>query len=196
MADVNSLKLTNDLFGHSEGDKLIIQTAELLRKCCENGIVARVGGDEFWVLDDNKRYAGICRQRDLLNPPRLRIIMVDHNEPGQAVGSLEEAELLEILDHHRLGNPSTHTPIKFTVDVVGSTSTLVSEQTEEAGLSAPPPIASVDPEISLLGSSNEISASPSPSPTQEPLGFGWFVVPEYCRMIDADTGLVHPASAV
>jgi manganese-dependent inorganic pyrophosphatase len=103
--------------------------------------ILREEGDEFWVLDDNKRYAGICRQRDLLNPPRLRIIMVDHNEPGQAVGSLEEAELLEILDHHRLGNPSTHTPIKFTVDVVGSTSTLVSEQTEEAGLSAPPPIA-------------------------------------------------------
>lgn len=103
--------------------------------------ILREEGDEFWVLDENKLYAGICRQRDLLNPPRLRIIMVDHNEPGQALGSLEEAELLEILDHHRLGNPSTHTPIKFTVDVVGSTSTLVSEQTEEAGLSAPPPIA-------------------------------------------------------
>jgi manganese-dependent inorganic pyrophosphatase len=103
--------------------------------------ILREEGDEFWVLDDNGRYAGICRQRDLLNPPRLRIIMVDHNEPGQALGSLEEAELLEILDHHRLGNPSTHTPIKFTVDVVGSTSTLVSEQIGEAGLSAPPAIA-------------------------------------------------------
>jgi manganese-dependent inorganic pyrophosphatase len=43
---------------------------------------------------------------------------------------LEEAELLEILDHHRLGNPSTHMPIRFSVDVVGSTSTLVSERIE------------------------------------------------------------------
>jgi manganese-dependent inorganic pyrophosphatase len=67
--------------------------------------------------------------------------MVDHNEARQAVGSIEEAELLEILDHHRLGNASTHMPIRFSVDVVGSTSTLVSERIEEAGLSAPPKIA-------------------------------------------------------
>jgi manganese-dependent inorganic pyrophosphatase len=49
--------------------------------------------------------------------------------------------LVEILDHHRLGNPTTHEPIRFTVDVVGSTSTLVSELTEDAGLSPPPELA-------------------------------------------------------
>jgi len=103
--------------------------------------ILREERDEFWVVDDQNRYIGVCRQRDLLNPPRIRVILVDHNEAHQALGSLEEAELLEILDHHRLGNPSTHTPIKFTVDVVGSTSTLVSEATEEAGLSAPPALA-------------------------------------------------------
>jgi manganese-dependent inorganic pyrophosphatase len=97
--------------------------------------------DEFFVVDEAGRYVGICRQRDLLNPPRLKLILVDHNEAQQAVGSLEEAELLEILDHHRLGNPSTHVPIRFTVDIVGSTSTLVSEGIEQAGLSAPPSIA-------------------------------------------------------
>jgi manganese-dependent inorganic pyrophosphatase len=73
----------------------------------------------------------------------LKIIMVDHNEPRQAIAALEEAELLEILDHHRLGNPPTHHPIRFTVDVVGSTSTLVSELTAEAGLSMPAPLAGV-----------------------------------------------------
>ncbi len=97
--------------------------------------------NEFWVVDDEDRYVGICRQRDALNPPRLRLILVDHNEPGQALGALEEADLIEILDHHRLGNPSTHTPIRFTVDIVGSTATLVSERIEEAGLSAPPALA-------------------------------------------------------
>ncbi len=101
----------------------------------------REEGDEFWVLDEGGHYLGICRQKDLLNPPRIKLILVDHNEAQQAVASLEEAELLEILDHHRLGNPSTHLPIRFTVDVVGSTSTLVSEGIEEAGLSAPPAIA-------------------------------------------------------
>jgi len=89
----------------------------------------------------HEAYLGVARQRDALNPPRLKLILVDHNEPGQSIGALEEAELLEILDHHRLGNMPTHAPIRFSVDVVGSTSTLVAERIEEAGLSAPPRIA-------------------------------------------------------
>jgi manganese-dependent inorganic pyrophosphatase len=97
--------------------------------------------DDYWVVDENGLYLGIARQREILNPPRLKIILVDHNEPRQAIAALEEAELLEILDHHRLGNPHTHTPIRFTVDIVGSTSTLVSEMTAEAGLSMPPNLA-------------------------------------------------------
>ena len=97
--------------------------------------------NEFLVVDDKGLYLGVTRQRDVLNPPRIKVILVDHNEPGQALGALEEAELVEILDHHRLGNHSTHIPIRFTVDIVGSTSTLISERIEDAGLSAPPALA-------------------------------------------------------
>lgn len=97
--------------------------------------------DDYWVVDEKGLYQGIARQRNILNPPRLKIVLVDHNEPRQSIAALEEAELLEILDHHRLGNPYTHQPIRFTVDVVGSTSTLVTEQTAEAGLSVPPTLA-------------------------------------------------------
>jgi manganese-dependent inorganic pyrophosphatase len=96
---------------------------------------------DYWVVDEQGHYLGIASQREVLNPPRLKVILVDHNEPRQSIAALEEAELLEILDHHRLGNPPTHTPIRFTVDVVGSTSTLVSEQVAEAGLSMPPALA-------------------------------------------------------
>jgi manganese-dependent inorganic pyrophosphatase len=103
--------------------------------------ILREEHNEFLIVDDDGQYLGVTRQRDVLNPPRLRLILVDHNEPNQAVGALGEAELVEILDHHRLGNPSTHMPIKFSVDVVGSTSTLVTERIEEAGLSAPPALA-------------------------------------------------------
>jgi manganese-dependent inorganic pyrophosphatase len=103
--------------------------------------ILRAEHNDFLVVDEADHYLGVCRQRDVLNPPRLKLILVDHNEPGQAVASLEDADLLEILDHHRLGNRSTHVPIKFTVDIVGSTSTLVSERIEEAGLSAPPALA-------------------------------------------------------
>ncbi|HLE92468.1 MAG TPA: DHHA2 domain-containing protein [Anaerolineales bacterium] len=103
--------------------------------------ILRDEDDDYWVVDENGLYLGIARQRDILNPPRLKIILVDHNEPRQSIAALEEAELLEILDHHRLGNQHTHTPIRFTVDIVGSTSTLVCEQTAEAGLSMPPALA-------------------------------------------------------
>jgi len=103
--------------------------------------ILRAEIDDYWVVDENGLYLGIARQRSILNPPRLKVILVDHNEPRQSIAALDEAELLEILDHHRLGNPYTHQPIRFTVDVVGSTSTLVTEQTAEAGLSAPPAIA-------------------------------------------------------
>jgi len=124
--------------------------------------VLREEGDDFWVVDDDGQYLGVCRQRDILNPPRIKIVLVDHNEAEQAVASLEEAELLEILDHHRLGNPSTHTPIKFTVDVVGSTSTLVSERIEDAGLSAPPNLAGML--LSGLLSDTLIRSSPTTTP--------------------------------
>ena len=103
--------------------------------------ILREEHNDFLIVDERGAYLGVSRQREVLNPPRLQVILVDHNEPGQALGALEEADLLEILDHHRLGNMSTHTPIRFSVDVVGSTSTLVSERIEEAGLSAPPAIA-------------------------------------------------------
>ncbi len=96
---------------------------------------------EFWVVDESGHYQGICRQRDALNPPRYRLILVDHNEIGQALGALDDADLIEVLDHHRLGNAPTRTPIRFTIDVVGSTCTLVSERINEAGLSAPPALA-------------------------------------------------------
>ncbi|MCJ7520528.1 MAG: DHH family phosphoesterase [Anaerolineaceae bacterium] len=103
--------------------------------------ILREEHNEFWVIDDDGKYFGIVRQRELLNPPRLRLILVDHNEAQQAVSALEEAELIEILDHHRLGNLPTNAPIKFTVEPVGSTSTLVTERIIDAGLAATPEIA-------------------------------------------------------
>ena len=118
--------------------------------------------NEFLVVDEKGHYLGITRQRDVLNPPRIKVILVDHNEPGQALGSLEEAELIEILDHHRLGNQSTHIPIRFTVDIVGSTSTLDTERIEEAGLSSPPAIAAML--LAGLLSDTLILTSPTTTP--------------------------------
>src|SRR4030043_1914541 len=118
--------------------------------------------NEFLVTDEKGHYLGVTRQRDVLNPPRIKVILVDHNEPGQALGSIEEAELIEILDHHRLGNQSTHIPIRFTVVIVGSTSTLISERIEDAGLSAPPTLAGML--LAGLLSDTLILTSPTTTP--------------------------------
>lgn len=99
--------------------------------------VVREERDDFIVTRDDGAYYGICRSPEVLNPPRMQIVLVDHNEAGQAIGSLDEADLLEVLDHHRLGNPPTKMPIPFTVDPVGSTSTLVSERIAAANLQSP-----------------------------------------------------------
>jgi manganese-dependent inorganic pyrophosphatase len=96
--------------------------------------VLRDERDDFIVTRDDGGYYGVARSPDVLNPPRMRVILVDHNEPSQALGALDEADLIEVLDHHRLGNPPTNTPIPFTVDPVGSTSTLVCERISAAGL--------------------------------------------------------------
>ncbi len=124
--------------------------------------VLREEYNEFLVVDEKGHYLGVSRQRDVLNPPRIKVILVDHNEPGQALGALEEAELVEILDHHRLGNHSTHIPIRFTVDIVGSTSTLISERIEDAGLSAPPELAGML--LAGLLSDTLILTSPTTTP--------------------------------
>lgn len=99
--------------------------------------VVRDERDDFLVVHEDGTYFGICRSPDVLSPPRMQIVLVDHNETSQAIGALSEADLVEVLDHHRLGNPPTKTPIPFTVDPVGSTSTLVSERIAAAGLTPP-----------------------------------------------------------
>ncbi len=124
--------------------------------------ILREERSEFWVVDENGTYVGICRQREALNPPRLKLILVDHNEEQQALGALSEADLLEILDHHRLDNPTTREPIRFTVDVVGSTSTLVSERIDQSGLSAPPQLAGLL--LAGLLSDTLILTSPTTTP--------------------------------
>jgi manganese-dependent inorganic pyrophosphatase len=105
--------------------------------------VLRSEFDDFIVVDDDGNYQGLCRKSALLAPPRRRIIMVDHNEPSQAVPGLEEAEVVEVLDHHRLSSMPTAAPIRFRIEPVGSCSTLVAERGIELGLTFPAPLAGV-----------------------------------------------------
>jgi len=99
------------------------------------GSVERSTQPVFPVVGDDGRLAGMAFKTDVLNPPRPQLVLVDHNELGQAVAGAEEAEIVEVLDHHRLGGGLTSTqPIRFVNEPVGSTCTLVARQFRAAGI--------------------------------------------------------------
>lgn len=77
------------------------------------------------VVDSDNNLIGFITRTDLLSPIRKKVILVDHNEVSQAVDGIDEAEILEIIDHHRVGDISTVAPIYVFNDPVGSTCTVV-----------------------------------------------------------------------
>jgi manganese-dependent inorganic pyrophosphatase len=96
----------------------------------------------FPVVNDAGILIGVLSKSDLVNPPKPKLILVDHNELSQAVNGAEEAEILEVLDHHRLGGGLKSTqPIRFINEPVGSTCTLVARQFRASGITPKPGIA-------------------------------------------------------
>ncbi len=86
------------------------------------------------AVDDDKVPLGIVTRTDLLNPEPRRVLLVDHAERGQSVPGIEQAQIVEILDHHHIGNIETSIPIPATFDPVGSTATLIVERFKASGL--------------------------------------------------------------
>lgn len=91
---------------------------------------------------EGKKLIGVLSKSDLVHPPRPQLILVDHNELGQAVEGAEEADIIEVLDHHRIGGSlKTTGPIRFTMDPVGSTCTMVARMYRQAGINPEPGMA-------------------------------------------------------
>lgn len=86
------------------------------------------------VVDGDGRVVGVATKRDLLAPSPLKLILVDHNELSQAVDGAEKVEVLEVVDHHRLGNFHTDYPIRFINQPLGSTCTLVATLYRQGGI--------------------------------------------------------------
>lgn len=86
------------------------------------------------VDEDNNVPLGIVTRTNLLNPEPRRVLLVDHAEKAQSVPGVEQAQVVEILDHHHIGNIETTVPIPATFDPVGSTATLISERFKVSGL--------------------------------------------------------------
>jgi manganese-dependent inorganic pyrophosphatase len=86
------------------------------------------------AVNDDKVPLGVVTRTDLLDPQPRRVLLVDHAERGQSVPGIEQAQIVEILDHHHIGNIETRTPIPATFDPVGSTATLVVERFKASDL--------------------------------------------------------------
>jgi len=102
---------------------------------------ASSGFAAFPVTDEEGRTVGILSKTDFLKPVARKLILVDHNELSQAVQGADEAEIIEIIDHHRLGALTTSQPILFRNEPVGSTSTIVADCFFRHGVELPRPIA-------------------------------------------------------
>ena len=85
------------------------------------------------VVDHNNRVAGLISRYHLISSTKKKVILVDHNERSQSVDGLEDCEILEIIDHHRIGDVFTGNPIYFRNEPVGSTSTIVASIMFENG---------------------------------------------------------------
>ena len=86
---------------------------------------------DFPVIDKKGRFTGFISRRRLLKPRRKQVVLVDHNEKTQAVDGIEEAEILEIIDHHRIGNLETMGPVYFRNQPLGCTATIIYQMYQE-----------------------------------------------------------------
>ena len=89
------------------------------------------------ILDGEEKVAGVLTRYHLLRPRRKRVVLVDHNEAAQSVAGLEEAQILEIIDHHRLADIQTAYPIYVRNEPVGSTNTIIAAMYQDRGLLPP-----------------------------------------------------------
>ena len=114
---------------------LVTPVADVLR------VMAKVRHRYFPILDEEGKYCGMVSRRNIIALRKRRIILVDHNEATQAVEGFDQAEILEIIDHHRIGSLETSGPVYFRNQPVGCTATIITQMYDENGVEIRPQIA-------------------------------------------------------
>ena len=100
-------------------------------------VMAKVRHRYFPILDEDGKYCGMVSRRNIINLQKRRIILVDHNEATQAVEGFDQAEILEIIDHHRIGSLETSGPVYFRNQPVGCTATIITQMYDENDVEIP-----------------------------------------------------------
>lgn len=104
-------------------------------------VMSKIRHRDFPILDEQRHLIGMMSRRNLLDMKKKQLILVDHNEKMQAVDGIEQADILEIIDHHRLGSLETISPIFFRNQPLGCTSTIIYQMYQEKGVEIEPQIA-------------------------------------------------------
>ena len=128
-------------------------------------VMATVRFRYFPVLDDDGKYIGVVSRRNMMNQHKKQLILVDHNEKGQAAEGIEQAEVLEIIDHHRIGSMETEGPLYFRNVPVGCTCTIVYQMYQESGTEIDPTTAGLM--LSAILSDTLMFRSPTCTPVDE-----------------------------
>jgi manganese-dependent inorganic pyrophosphatase len=116
----------------AEADPLTVGKDDLVRDIADQ--IKDVHYRAVVAVDRDGRPVGVVTRSDLVNPAPRRVLLVDHGERAQSVPGIEEAEIVEILDHHHIGSIETRVPVRATFDPVGSTATLVIERFRQNGM--------------------------------------------------------------
>jgi manganese-dependent inorganic pyrophosphatase len=127
-----------------EKDPLTVSTDYLVADVSEQ--IKEIHYGAAVAVDSDRRPVGLITRSDLVAPHRRRVVLVDHAEQAQSVAGVEQAEIVEILDHHHIGSIETRVPVTATFDPVGSTATLVVERFRQNGMEPSRPTA-----VMLLG---------------------------------------------
>jgi manganese-dependent inorganic pyrophosphatase len=139
---------------------LILKEDMLLKEATEDILNAPLR--QAVVCDDDGFCIGIITRTDIARTPRRRVILVDHNESSQAARGIEEAEVVEVVDHHRIGDIQTTSPIQFMNLPVGATATIVAQEYRKHNVAVPEPIAAAL--LSAIMTDTVLLRSPTTTP--------------------------------
>lgn len=148
------------LSDHLESAEPLFRVHDLVRRTERE--INRYNAGGFIVTDDDGTLRGVITRLNFLNQAQFKVVLVDHNELSQAVDGAEHAEIVEVIDHHRLGARSTELPITFINRVVGSTCTIVAEMYRSNGIAPDPQTAGIM--LSAILSDTVILKSPTTTP--------------------------------
>ena len=138
--------------------------------------MSKIRHRDFPILNENGNYAGMVSRRNLMNMQKKQVILVDHNEKAQAVDGIDEAEILEIIDHHRLGSLETVSPVYFRNQPLGCTSTIIYQMYQEKSVDVPKQIAGLL--LSAIISDTLMFRSPTCTPLDKSVAEALAVIAE------------------